>query len=45
MKGLESLLERDKSVTIHYRNLQLLATEMYKLKNGLTPKIMQNYFR
>ena len=40
----QSLLDRDKSVTIHYRNIQLLAIEMFKLKNGLAPKIMQNLF-
>ena len=40
----ESLLERDNSLTIHERNLQLLATEMYKLRNGLAPKIMEDLF-
>ena len=44
ISSFESLLERDKSVTIHHRNLQLLATEMYKLKYGLAPKIMQELF-
>ena len=44
MSTYESLLERDNSVTIHDLNLQLLATEMYKLKNGLTPKIMEDLF-
>ena len=38
------LLERDKSVTIHSRNLQILATELYKVKHGLSPKIMNNVF-
>ena len=33
----EQLLINDKSVTIHHRNIQLLAIEMYKLKNGITP--------
>ena len=40
----ESLLERDNSLTIHKRNLQLLATEMYKLRHGLAPKIMEDLF-
>ena len=31
-------------VTIHGRNLQILATEMYKLRNGLAPKIMVDLF-
>ena len=29
--SLEKLLEQDKSVTIHTRNLQMLATEMFKV--------------
>ena len=29
----EELLEKDKSFTIHHRNIQYLATEMYKLRN------------
>ena len=34
------LLSKDKSVTIHQRNLQLLATEIFKTKNELNPKII-----
>ena len=34
------LLSKDKSVTIHQRNLQLLATEIFKTKNELNPKFM-----
>ena len=44
MSTFESLLQRDNPVTIHGRNLQLLATEMYKLRNGLSPKIMEDLF-
>ena len=40
----EELLNRDKSVTIHIRNLQALATEMFKVINGLTPEIMKKVF-
>ena len=40
--SFETLLELDKSVTIHIRNLQLLSIEMYKIINGLAPKIMIN---
>ena len=40
----ESLLEKDKSVTIHHRNIHVLATEMYKAKNGLSPPIIRNIF-
>ena len=41
---LYELLEKDKSVTIHSRNLQILATELYKVRNGLAPEIMNNVF-
>ena len=33
------LLEKDNSVTIHLRNLQVLATEIYKLKKGLAYRL------
>ena len=42
--SFQSLLEKDNSVTIHYRNIQLLAIEMFKLKNGIAPQIMQDLF-
>ena len=38
------LLSKDKSVTIHQRNLQLLVTEIFKTKNELNPKIMEEIF-
>ena len=38
------LLEKDSSVTINQRNLQVLATEIFKLKNGLVPEIMKVVF-
>ena len=40
--SFETLLEFDKPVTIHVRNLQILSIEMYKIINGLAPKIMMN---
>ena len=38
------MLEKDGSLTIHQRNLQKLAIEMYKIKNGLSPDIMADLF-
>ena len=35
------LLDKDNSVTIHGRNLQALATEVYKSINGLSSVIMR----
>ena len=38
------LLEKDNSTTIHNRNIQLLATELFKVKNGLSPPFMNEIF-
>ena len=40
----EQLLEKDQSFTIHERNLQKLATEIYKVKHYLCPKPFQELF-
>ena len=42
--SFEELLKRDKSVSIHHRNLQYLAIEMYKVKNDLAPESFKNLF-
>ena len=42
--SFKELLSKDKSVTVHQRNLQILATEMYKILNGLSSDIMQDIF-
>ena len=34
------LLKKDESFTIHERNIQNLAIELYKITNGISPKIM-----
>ena len=41
----KTLLDEDKSVTIHQRNFQALAIEMYKVKNSLSPEIMNEVFQ
>ena len=38
------LLEKDNSVTIHQRNLQNLALEVFKVKNNLAPEVMKEVF-
>ena len=38
------LLEKDSSVSIHDRNIQCLASEMYKVTNGLSPPVVSNIF-
>ena len=40
----QQLLEKDNSVTIHERNLQKLATEIFKVKKKPSPKFMSNIF-
>ena len=35
------LLKKDNSVSIHHRNVQALATEMFKVKNNIAPEIMK----
>ena len=40
----EELLTKDSSVSIHNRNIQDLATEFYKIKNGLSPELFTEIF-
>ena len=40
----EELLEKNNSVTIHQRRIQLLAVENFKVVNGLRPEIMRSLF-
>ena len=43
--SFEDLLQRDGSVTIHHGNIQALSTEMFKVKNNLSPEIIQDIFQ
>ena len=38
------MLQKDHSLTIHHRNIQRLAIELYKIKENLSNKIMSNIF-
>ena len=40
----EDLLTLDNSFTIHHRNLQRLAIEMYKVKNNISPNFLKEIF-
>ena len=42
--SFSELLELDSAVTIHERNLQVLVTEIFKVKNNLSPEIMKQVF-
>ena len=41
----EKLLEKENAAKINDRNLQVLATEMFKVKLGIAPAIMNDVFR
>ena len=42
--SFEELLEKDSSVSIHERNIQILATEMYKVSKGMSPPQITELF-
>ena len=41
---IENLLIMDGSVSIHHRNIQKVATEMFKAKRNLSPELTQSVF-
>ena len=41
----QQLLEKDNSVSINHRNLQALATEMFKICSNLSPDIVKDIFQ
>ena len=41
----KELLDKDKAVSIHTRNLKILVTEMFKVKTGESPSIMHEIFQ
>ena len=44
VSSFEELLKKDKSYHIHHRNIQSLATELFKVKNNLSIRIMCDIF-
>ena len=44
MSSFLELLDMDKSFTIHERNLQSLAIEMYKIEQNISPSFMRSIF-
>ena len=42
--SFEELLETDNFVSLHHRNSHVLANELYKIVNGLSPEIMKEVF-
>ena len=42
--SFEELLCKDNSFTVHERNIQYLAIELFKLKNAIAPEFMNDIF-
>ena len=44
LSGFESLLQNNKDICSHHKNIQSLMIEMFKIKNELAPPIMDSMF-
>ena len=42
--SFEELFEMSSSVSVHYKNLQSLTTELYNVFSGISPDIMKDAF-
>ena len=40
--SFQELIIQDNSLNIHHKNLQKLVTEIFKVKNGLSPELMND---
>ena len=45
VSSFQELLEKDNSVSIHHKNIQVLATEMFKISKNLSPDIVREIFQ
>ena len=43
--SFKELLRKDNPVSIHHRNLQVLEKEIFKIKNNMTPEILNEISR
>ena len=44
LSSYEELLEKDGSVSIHHKNIQSLAIEMFQINHGQSPEIVNDIF-
>ena len=42
--SFEDLMKKDNSISIHHRNIEVLTTEMFKVKNNIASDIMKELF-